>query len=1054
LAIETNGHNLLISAGAGSGKTTVLTERVLHHLRQGVNIDKLVILTFTEAAAEEMRERILSGIEKDPSLVKQKELISQATISTFDSFCLGLVRTYHDRLNLPRNVMICDNVRYEMLKHEALQTTLDSFYIEATEDFRDLVTLLFDKGDHRLIEALQTWIQELDLIVDEENYLDLYLERFDSQEARKNISNAFLNVIHQIAEDFDFYHQLIEEKISQAHSDKVVSWLRLWQSVLSTLNHVEDAFSWLRTVKNASAPRKVSLKEDDSEKELVDSLHETIKDSLVKAQKTFINLHLEHEADMVRDFEENRSIVKRLIPLMKRYVEIRKGLSKMNNQYSFSDITRFAIRLITREEDVQIELRNQYHEIMVDEYQDTNDLQNALIEQLSRNNLFLVGDIKQSIYAFRNANPRNFLNRYKAYSNHEQGMKIDLLENFRSRREVIDDINEIFLPLMDEEVGGINYTESQALIYGNDVYQLSSRNDHMKLHLIDSESIDEASDETTAQVQSIITDIQNKIQNHAKTVDLKEKKLRDLEYRDFCVLIDRKSSFDDIEKQFVDANIPIRKHSDDVFTSTEEMLFLKSLIHLMVCKINPLEHQSHFKSLFYAVAHSFVYRHLDEDIALFLHSCDGNTQDWDKMKYHPIFSVIYELVVTSSEMSKRSSLYETVLYLIQESHIYEALSQLKNASSRTKKVAYFIEKVSTFTGMNWNDLIDYFTYLRNSDSLDMDYSSNTEVSANEVQLMSMHKSKGLEFPVCYYPNIHKTFRFEENKNLFVYNRSYGLFCKLFSGGLHESMLHVLTKIDSYKEMVSERLRLFYVALTRAKEEIHFISTTKQYERSKPKYRQHPIPSMIRGSARSFLDFLTMHPTMDRYLHMEQAIKSRVIRSATDKDEIFSIQQKNRFDFESGKKQSSHFSKTSSFIETIAEYQEMMIGTRLHAFLETFDFTNSHSALEHASKFEKEVVLTLYDLFSEDFFTEGEILREYPFVMKKDSLTAHGVIDMIVLHKDEVFILDFKLKNIDDEAYARQLQGYRNALKPLTDKPIHTILVSILERRKKEIYDEF
>ena len=454
-AINLEGKNIIVSAGAGSGKTAVLTERTLRKLKSGIHINELLILTFTNAAAAEMKERIRKAINKNPNLEEEATLIDGAYITTFDSFSLSIVKKYHTRLNITSNIKITDEVIIDIKKNKILDDIMDKYYLSPKEDFTKLIQDFCLKDDKDLKKYILSTYKKIELKYNKEKYLEEYMSSYFTEENiskfikeyldlinsyRKNISNLITDLNDYFDGD---YVSAIEDQLSKLlHASS-------YEEIASSLD-----FRSLKPVPKASPEEGKKIKETIS--------------AQIKELKSLLIYQTEEE--MKEEILSTKSNVKVIIDIIKD-LDKQLTLYKQENEiYNFNDIARLAIKVVTDFKDVREELTNSFNEILVDEYQDTSDTQEMFISLISKNNVYMVGDIKQSIYRFRNANPYIFKNKYDTYRDTDAGIKIDLVKNFRSRKEVLDNINILFDLIMDDEIGGADYKASHRMVFGNNTY--------------------------------------------------------------------------------------------------------------------------------------------------------------------------------------------------------------------------------------------------------------------------------------------------------------------------------------------------------------------------------------------------------------------------------------------------------------------------------------------------------------------------------------------------------------------------------------------------------
>ena len=592
-AITRTGENIIVSAGAGSGKTAVLTERTIRKLINGGNINRLLILTFTNAAAAEMKDRIRLAIKRS-NLKEQLDYLDSAYITTFDSFSLSIVKKYHYLLGIPEDVSIMDNSIEVIKTNEIMNTIFENMYGDS--EFEKFIGDFCTKDDEMLKSIVKDISKKLDLLENKKEYLENYSNNFFEDTNLDKYIKSYLGLINnKVKEMYEPYKSLM------SLTDKKFMDTYNLEPLLNsnTYNDIKE------NITKIGSPRKNNNCEEDF------VIYKDILNNIIKELKELTRF--EDEDEMKESLLSTKPYINSICKIINKFdIEFNK-YKNLNNLYTFSDIALLAIKLISTNDSVREELKNSFDEIMVDEYQDTSDIQERFINLISNNNVYMVGDIKQSIYRFRHANPYIFRDKYNNYSNCLGGVKIDLLKNFRSRREVLDNINLIFNLIMDEKVGDADYIKSHQMNFGNINYEQSlktNEDNNMDILTYTKEELEEYStDEIEA--FTIAYDIKNKIDNNYQVVDKETSKLRNCTYKDFAIIMDRGTSFDLYKKIFEYVGIPITQIKNEKLTSGDDLLIIKNLINLII-KINNKEYDDLFKYYFTSVSRSFIQKLSDE----------------------------------------------------------------------------------------------------------------------------------------------------------------------------------------------------------------------------------------------------------------------------------------------------------------------------------------------------------------------------------------------------------------------------------------------------------
>ena len=453
-AINESGKNIIVSAGAGSGKTMVLSKRVLKKLHDGVDVDHLLILTFTKAAASEMARRIRNNIKKEPDLLEQLNKLDSSYITTFDSYSLSIVKKYHYLLNIKKNVNIIEENVLNLKVNELLDELMEEEYEKKNPLFVKLISDFCIKEDNLIKNTIINLLHKLDMKYDKDKYLDNYIETFYNEDFINYNINLYIELIKN---KIKIINNLLTELSKNVDTEYFTKLEELLLPLLNSDNY--------KDIKNNIPDRLINLPKGSSD--YTKKIKEQIS-GLIKEIKSLTEL--DSEKELFDTIMYTKDYVNELIILIKELDKRIKEYKQVNDLYDFIDIAKLAIKIVDENENIRLELKNYFNEIMVDEYQDTNDLQELFISLISNNNVYMVGDVKQSIYRFRNANPDIFREKYNKYKEGLGGIKIDLLKNFRSRSEVLDNVNLIFDYMMDDYIGGANYIESHRMIFGNDSY--------------------------------------------------------------------------------------------------------------------------------------------------------------------------------------------------------------------------------------------------------------------------------------------------------------------------------------------------------------------------------------------------------------------------------------------------------------------------------------------------------------------------------------------------------------------------------------------------------
>ncbi|MEG2511414.1 MAG: UvrD-helicase domain-containing protein [Bacilli bacterium] len=1022
-AIDTEGTNIIVSAGAGSGKTAVLTERVLRKLKQGVDIDHLLILTFTKAAASEMKERIRASISKDPNLKKQLDMLDGAYITTFDSYAFSVVKKYHYLENISKNITIGDQTIINIKKEEILDQIFEELYAKSDKLFLSMITSFCTKDDINIKEAILDISNKLDMRYDKETYLTNYISSyFSSNTITSRVTSYTQLLLHKI--------ELIRNKVEEL----------VYLTSGEFIDKLEDA---IEPLLEASTYKEIKAGLDIKLPALPNGSQEE-----AKATKEFISSLMKELRAMTSyiDEEEIRETILLTKDVTESIIEIILTLDDRVNAfkndkeiYEFTDISKLAIHILEENIPVREELKNYFSEIMVDEYQDTNDLQETFISFIENNNVYMVGDIKQSIYRFRNANPYIFKNKYDKYKEHIGGEKIDLNKNFRSREEVLNNINTVFDLIMDDLIGGAAYKDSHRMIFGNLTYQEEGIVDHSNdLEILSFPVIkDSLYKKEEIEVFIIANDIKNKVASQYKIFDKDKKEIRTVSYSDFVILLDRASQFDLYKRIFSFLGIPLATIKDENMTGDTDLGLLKNIINLIVLT-SKNDSSTAFKYSYISVARSYLYRLSDQEI---LDTIDNNTY-----KDSAIMEIVKEIASHLESYTART-LVNTV---ITRFPFYERIITAGNINNSLVRFEY-LENMATVLEESGYTVYDLYTYLETiiNNNLELKYSIHEETS-NSCKIMTIHKSKGLEYPICYYAGLSNKFNISDLKAKFVYDKNFGIIVPYFKEGIGETINKPLLKEAYLIDEVSEKIRLFYVAMTRAKEKMILI--LPEGDNNNEEDLDNEIDLNTKLKYNSFMSIInSIKPILKPYITnidlanipmskdynimlkkdftklLPRADLDIIVREITGKEEYI---------------ETKHYSKNMIKLLSKETDDARQLGIKFHELLENIDLRNPD--LEGLDSFYKIKIEAFCQLDLLKDIGLAKIYKEYEFITRRDKEEFHGIIDLLLEYDDHCIIIDYKLNSTLDPAYLSQLNGYKDYIINKTNKKTTIYLYSILK----------
>ena len=885
-AIYKKGSNILVAAAAGSGKTAVLVERIIQKiLKDGIDIDKLLVVTFTNAAASEMRERVLEAIYKkldeepeNENLQKQIILLGKSNICTIHSFCLDVIKNNFFEIDLSANFRIAAEEEIELLKQEVLEDVFEKLYESDDQDFENLVNTYTEyRGDEALKEIVlniykfmqsspfpNEWLQEKVEMFGNPNESIDFSESVWGKILLKNLKEEVLDSINGL--------RLIKTKLERY--PELEKWVLTVGSDIDNLKGLYDAiedswdkaFLYNQNLKFMTWPsdKKVEHQAKDEAQEA----RTTIKD---KIKKTVSNILIYDSDNAYRDVYAMKEVLEKLKSVIFEFDRAFKSKKKERNIIDFNDIEHYALKILVKKDengncmptDVAKKYQEKFEEIAIDEYQDSNQVQEYILNVISRqNNVFMVGDVKQSIYKFRQACPDLFLKKYDKYSlgeANDAGLKIQLFKNFRSRKNVLDITNIVFENIMSKALGDIDYNENEYLNLGASFEDVENGVGNAELDIIDLKEDDlisawigdepEEENDALEEIKALEKEeieagyVAKRIEDLInKKYQVKDKKLgyRDITYKDIVILLRSTSKAAPIfEKELLKRNIPVFSDGSNEYLDTIEIQTITNLLKVLD---NPIDDIA-----LVAVLRSEIGKFTDNEIVeIRLSKKDGSfyeslleTKNSTNVELkEKVISFICALENWQKE-SDYLSLAELIWKIYVDTGFYNYVGLMPNGTLRQANLKMLFERAKEYEKTSFKGLFNFIRFVEKLKLGSSDMSAAKIIGENEnvVRIMSIHKSKGLEFPVVFLANTSKRVNLQDLNSNLLLHQEYGLGPQYIN---YEKMIEYSTsakdalKIVSKDETISEEMRVLYVALTRAKEKLIITGTCKDYQKENAK----------------------------------------------------------------------------------------------------------------------------------------------------------------------------------------------------------------------------
>ena len=892
-AIYKKDSNILVAAAAGSGKTAVLVERIINKIiKEKIDIDKLLVVTFTNAAASEMRERILKSIYKiidseEPQdeetinhLQRQITLLNKASICTIDSFCLDVIKNNFFEIEISPNFRIAEIAEIELLKQEVLEKLFEEKYESHDKDFEKLIKTYTSYRDDTplkdVILRIYTYIESNPFPL---KWLKEQVEKFNIKDVKQDFSNTewgkiLLKNMKEELEDCIKKLQAEEKRLSfeselEQYERIILSDIQQLEMVYANLENWDKAYSLINNVDFLRWPssKKITNPEKDKAKAIRDKV---TKDFKAKRDKIFTANSETANVDLIEMYEVLSKLEKLIIDFD---IEFSKN-KKDRNIVDFSDVEHLALKILVKEDETPSEIAKKYQEkfteIAIDEYQDSNLVQEYILTSISNGkNIFMVGDVKQSIYKFRQAMPDLFLSKYSNYSENEandKGLKIKLFKNFRSRKNVLDFTNLIFENIMGEKLGEIDYTEEEYLNLGAS-YEEGKEDLVSEIDILDTveevdeiqddteieentQSIDEESLEETEKVEDIELEakfvtqkIRDLIDSKFQVYDNKKGEFRDIRFRDIVILLrSTKNKANIFEKELTNQNINVYSDTSQEYLESYEIQVIMDLLKIIDNPYQdiPLVH----------VMLSSIGMFTDDDL-LEIRLCDQNDDFYTTLlksrlsvreELREKIDIFLSKIEEFREKNGYMDLDELIWTIYEETGFLNYVALMPNGALRVANLKMLFERAKQYESASFKGLFNFINFIERIKLGSGDLGAAKLIGENEdvVRIMSIHKSKGLEFPVVFLSCTGSGFNMMDLNSDILLHQKIGIGVKYIDYDRqikYDTISKLALREKLLEENLSEEMRILYVALTRAKEKIYVTGIIKDYQKNKEKMQE-------------------------------------------------------------------------------------------------------------------------------------------------------------------------------------------------------------------------
>lgn len=884
-AMNTKDRDILVSAAAGSGKTAVLVERIVNKITKenGTDIDRLVVVTFTKAAAAEMKARVRNRLddmldedEKNSNLIKQIALINNAQITTIDSFCLWILKNHFSEINLDPGFRVADKGEITLLENDVMQDMLEDYYKESDEQFLALIDAY---GTGRSDANIEEIIKKIYVLARSNPWPDEWYEQvIDTYTGMDNSNNKVLvNLYESIqcsARDYKRKYEYMIELCGRV--DGPISYLDAINSDYMNICRIIDAADFdelservIKTEFTRLSTKRMPDARDDL-KEYVKVQRDKYKKYIAGLLKTVFTADID---SLMEDVHSNAPAISMMVKLSKDFADRMEEEKRDRGIVEFSDIEHYALDILVTKQDgskeytnVADELAEYFNEILIDEYQDSNQLQEEILTAVSKHrlsdvpdNIYMVGDVKQSIYKFRLACPELFMNKYYSYSGYDEqketgvisDCKIELQKNFRSRKNVLDTTNDVFYRVMNRNYCGIEYDSNQQLNCG---FEYPECTDKRNFGWEDEKStetvlIDTSEDDENSSIEAEAMYMAERIKKfmskdepyYVFDTDLSD--YRRIQYKDIVILTRTLSGWaDTIVNILLDRDIPAMADTAQQYFKLRE---IKVLISLLTCIDNPLQDIP-----MAAVLLSYFGGFTEDELAdlrvygkksagadrLFVKQMqslikDTEIKDTDKKENAEKLSALsdkceafLDKLKVWREKSRLMTIYDLLWDIVYNTGYYDYVGTMPAGKKRQSNIDVLLDKASSFEGTSYSGLFNFLRYIERLQKYDIELtdSSGTGGNGDSVRIMSIHKSKGLEFPVVIMAGLNKQINKTDARNKLVIDRELGIgtdYVNLTRQTKTPTLIKGAIARKILRDSISEEERVLYVAMTRAREKL-------------------------------------------------------------------------------------------------------------------------------------------------------------------------------------------------------------------------------------------
>lgn len=911
-AIVEDGSNILVAAAAGSGKTAVLVERMIQAItNKKIDIDSILIVTFTNAAASEMRERIVDAIYKkleenpeDKHLQHQLLLLNRASICTIHSFCLEVIRNHFYETQESANFQIGDATEMELLKQEVMEEMFTEKYEQKDEEFLSLLEMYTSYDDDTALkdllftvyqfiqsapfpkQMLEKFTEELNIQEEITDFKDTKWGKVLLQEADSKIT-GFMTELNGIIQQMEKWDELNKfTNILREDYDKL-------EKMKMALSHFDTAYQMIQNITFSKWP--VDRKVEREEKEIAKRTRDAIKKKMVELQEKLICCN---STTAIQELQHMYPVMKKIQKLVFEFTEKFTKAKREKNKIDFNDIEHLALQLLLKPKEdgtyektkIAEEYTKKFTQIAIDEYQDSNLVQENILKAISNgHNIFMVGDMKQSIYRFRQARPQLFLEKYRSYKLKEEqkqgeDIKIPLFKNFRSRKNILDITNLVFESIMSEKLGEIEYNTTEYLNLGADFKELEDtlKKGKTELHIInlkeeeieeekESDTEEEPIENTVLEAKMVANKIKEIIKSGYPVYDVKKQEFRKATYKDIVILLRATSNLASIyEKELQKVELPVFTDVNTEYITSTEVEMMLNLLKIIDNPMQDIPLVSVLRSPIFAFSDNDLIKiRIEDRNASFYQALQKARMTMDtslKQKVEYFFSKLSKWQKEAEYMA----LDELIWTMYLDTGYYYYVGLLPNGQVRQANLKMLFERAREYEKSSFKGIFQFLRFMDKLKESSGDLGAAKVIGENEdvIRIMSIHKSKGLEFPIVFLCNSNKKFNMKDLNAPILLHTDLGMGPKVINRKMQQeypSLALEAIKIQIRKETIAEEMRILYVALTRAKEKLFITGVEKdlkvEMQKKEEEIQKYAVTQKLDSSLvqkyRSYLDWIEL-----------------------------------------------------------------------------------------------------------------------------------------------------------------------------------------------------